>query len=129
MYDDRSAGGCANHSDLSTEHFSAAGTVLSSSVSYQSRTAFDSFIPMEVACSKQEIDMLVQSSGATAAMAIAEDRSNPIKMKRALPYKWCALSTQHDEKSTTKQRSASELSSFNGTAQPGEWYSFQVRKC
>ncbi len=56
-------------------------------VRIESRTAYDSFYPMEVCATQEEIDNLV-SSQAGNYLLFPEDRKFPIRMTNDLPYKW-----------------------------------------
>ncbi|TKC07197.1 glycoside hydrolase domain-containing protein [Pedobacter frigoris] len=79
-------------------------------IEIQSRTAFDSFFPMEIVAKKSEVENLVKKS-ASPYLVFPEDRKFPIKMFDDIPYKW-----------VTKGSSAL----FTGTAQRNEYYVFQL---
>ena len=79
-------------------------------IEIQSRTAFDSFFPMEIVAKKAEVEDLVKKS-ATPYLVFPEDRKFPIRMFDDIPYKWII-----------KGASAS----FTGNAQRNEYYVFQL---
>lgn len=76
----------------------------------QSRTAFDSFFPMEVAATVKEKESYLAKNPA-ALYLFAEDRKNPIRMRAGLPMKWL------------NDRQGKE---FTGEAAPNEYYAFQI---
>ena len=76
----------------------------------ESRTDFDSFYPMEVIATKEEVASYCKQS-ADDWFLFPEDRSNPIRMKDYLPVKWM------DYRQGTK---------FVGEAAPNEYYAFQI---
>ena len=76
----------------------------------QARTEFQSFYPMEVVATKDEItDLLYKSSG--DYLVFAEDRTFPIRMPDALPLRW------------VQQKPAAD---FHGSAQKNEYYALQL---
>ncbi len=77
---------------------------------FQSRTAFDSFYPMEVIPLKSEKDALFAEHTADYLL-FPEDRIFPVRMKDEIPYKWI-LSGPSDE--------------FHGEALKHEYYAFQI---
>ena len=79
-------------------------------VRIESRTAYDSFYPMEVCATQEEIDNLVNSQAGNYLL-FPEDRKFPIRMTNDLPYKWI------EEKPSVR---------FEGTALRNEYYAFQV---
>lgn len=79
-------------------------------VRIESRTAFDSFYPMEVIATKEETEKYQQTYCQTFYL-FPEDRKYPIRMKHYLPQKWINY----------KQ---GEL--FQGNARPNEYYAFQI---
>lgn len=76
----------------------------------ESRTAFDSFYPMEVIATASEKENYRQAN-AGRFHVFPEDRAYPIRMKADIPYKWLQK-TDH--------------SLFKGTAAPNEYYAFQL---
>jgi len=79
-------------------------------IEFQSRTAFDSFYPMEViALDKEKEEMFAEFTG--DYLLFPEDRSFPIRMKDEIPYKWA-------------RRGPSGR--FYGVAQRNEYYAFQI---
>lgn len=76
----------------------------------QSRKEFDSFYPMEVTATQDELNNLVDHSK-TDYITFVEDRENPIKMRDHIPLKWIKSGINHN---------------FNGTALRNEYYAFQL---
>lgn len=76
----------------------------------QSRTAFDSFYPMEVCATEAEIKQLVNNSSSNYLL-FPEDRKFPIRMNNDLPLRWI-------ENGAQKQ--------FEGVAKRNEYYTFQI---
>ncbi len=79
-------------------------------IAIESRTAFDSFYPMEVIATKTEERLLLQKRN-NVLMLFPEDRRYPIRMQHDIPYRWISRKATH---------------SFNGTADRNEYYTFQV---
>ena len=79
-------------------------------VRVESRTQFDSFYPMEIAASAEEKANYRQAN-LGRFLVFPEDRSNPVRMKTNVPYKWLQ---------------GQERFSFKGVAQPNEYYAFQL---
>jgi len=80
-------------------------------VEIQSIDEFNSFYPMEVIATPEEVGRLVASHANRAFLLFPEDRSNPIRMTGDLPQKW-VLEEQKQE--------------FAGDADRGEFYAFQI---
>jgi hypothetical protein len=76
----------------------------------QSRTAFDSFYPMEVCATASETKQLVSSSQ-DDYLLFPEDRKYPIRMTNDLPLRWIG------KKPSTQ---------FRGTVMKNEYYAFQI---
>lgn len=76
----------------------------------ESRTAFDSFYPMEVIATANEKDNY-RKTNPGRFLVFPEDRTHPIRMRAHIPYKWLQ-SPDH--------------STFRGTALPNEYYAFQL---
>ena len=76
----------------------------------QARKEFDSFFPMEVVATKEELKKIVDGSDSNY-IAIAEDRKHPIKMRDHLPLKWIKEGIS---------------GSFEGNAMRNEYYTFQI---
>ena len=76
----------------------------------ESRTAFDSFYPMEVAATTKEKNAYLAKNNASLYL-FPEDRKNPIRMRENLPLMWMDY----------KQGKA-----FVGEGAPNEYYTFQV---
>lgn len=79
-------------------------------VRVESRQAFDSFYPMEVAATAREKENYINRHKAPLYL-FAEDRRFPIRMRSNLPTKWLA----------DKQGKL-----FRGEAAPNEYYTFQI---
>ena len=67
--------------------------------------------PMEVIATEAERKSLIEKAGDAPYLLFPEDRKYPIAMRRDLPYRWI-------------QRGPT--TNFTGTAQPGEYYTFQI---
>ena len=80
-------------------------------VQIQSIDAFNSFYPMEVIATAQEMADLLDAHPKNAFLLFPEDRRYPIRMTRDLPFRWI-------QKCVRKQ--------FTGQADRGEFYAFQV---
>jgi len=77
----------------------------------QARTEFDRFDPMEIIATADETSALINAHHNESYLLFPEDRKFPSKMTDDLPVKWV---TQGPGKT------------FKGSAQPGEFYVFQV---
>lgn len=78
---------------------------------FQAISDFHSFYPMEVIATAQEKEDLLKSKPNDPYILFTEDRRYPIRMTTDLPYKWIE-DNRHD--------------SFEGTADKGEYYTFQI---
>lgn len=78
---------------------------------FQAINEFHSFYPMEVIATAKEKDDLLKSQPKDPYILFTEDRRYPIRMTTDLPYKWIE-DNRHD--------------SFEGTADKGEYYTFQI---
>lgn len=78
---------------------------------FQAINEFHSFYPMEVIATVKEKDDLLKSQPEDPYILFTEDRRYPIRMTTDLPYKWIE-DNRHD--------------SFEGTADKGEYYTFQI---
>lgn len=76
----------------------------------ESRTAFDSFYPMEVVLLSAEHDNYIKANP-SPMLLFAEDRSLPIRMKEKLPQRWIGYT---------------QGSAFSGTGLRNEYYAYQV---
>ncbi|MCK0158277.1 DUF6067 family protein [Cellulophaga sp. F20128] len=76
----------------------------------QARREFDSFYPMEVTATQDEVYQFANSLNVDY-FAFTEDRRNPIRMRDNLPLKWI-------KDGVTNQ--------FEGTAERNEYYTFQI---
>ena len=79
---------------------------------FQARTTFDSFYPMEVVATKQELGRLLAAHQAEPYLLFPEDRRYPIRMSEDLPKRWI---------DTRAGRTA-----FSGEAQRNEYYALQI---
>ena len=79
-------------------------------VRVESRSAFDSFYPMEVTATLKEKEAYLKMNPAPLYL-FAEDRKNPIRMRDNIPAKWLA------------DKQGKE---FAGEAAPNEYYAFQI---
>eukprot|EP00440_Ansanella_granifera_P046655 gb/GFBE01050524.1/.p1 GENE.gb/GFBE01050524.1/~~gb/GFBE01050524.1/.p1 ORF type:complete len:133 (+),score=13.87 gb/GFBE01050524.1/:1-399(+) len=81
-------------------------------VGLQSRSKFAAFSDEEFISTAEERAVLAARAPADApAIIVGEDRSRPIRMRKQVPYTWA--NKQH-------------LAHFQGSAQPGEKYTFQL---
>ena len=80
-------------------------------VQFQSIDEFNSFYPMEVIATADEVRSLLGKRIRSPFLLFPEDREHPIKMTGDLPYRWI-------------ERGA--FQKFSGTADCSEFYSFQV---
>lgn len=78
---------------------------------FQAISDFHSFYPMEVIATAQEKEDLLKSKPNDPYILFTEDRRFPIRMTTDLPYKWIE-DNRHDF--------------FEGTADKGEYYTFQI---
>ena len=78
---------------------------------FQAISDFHSFYPMEVTATAQEKEDLLKSKPNDPYILFTEDRRCPIRMTTDLPYKWIE-DNRHDF--------------FEGTADKGEYYTFQI---
>lgn len=80
-------------------------------VQYQSINDFHSFYPMEVIATAAEKEAIKKAQPSGKYILFPEDRRFPIRMTADIPYKWVD-DNRHD--------------SFEGTADKGEYYVFQL---
>lgn len=78
--------------------------------SVQSRTAFDSFYPMEVCATTAEVNAYTSKYNKQFYL-FPEDRKYPIRMQKQVPYKWIV---------------SNEQAGINSVALQNEYYTFQV---
>jgi len=55
---------------------------------FQARTDFDSFYPMEVVATAQEVKSFLALHAAEPVLVVPEDRRFPIRMRDDLPKRW-----------------------------------------
>jgi Glycoside hydrolase 123, N-terminal domain len=77
----------------------------------QARSEFHSFYPMEVVAAAYEVEHILSNNPNQPYLLFPEDRKYPIRMKHRLPLRWI-------KKGPSTQ--------FTGTAQPNEYYAFQI---
>ena len=77
----------------------------------ESVNAMNSFYPMEVIATKQEVQNLIKANSDKSYLVFTEDRSHPIKMQRDLPQRWIQKGI---------------ASKFTDAALRGENFSFQL---
>ncbi|MGC9004323.1 MAG: glycoside hydrolase domain-containing protein [bacterium] len=77
----------------------------------QARDEFNSFYPMEVIATREEIDSLLSRYPFKEYLVFPEDRLFPVKMFETIPQKWAIEGPKEV---------------FHGEAQPGEYYVFQL---
>ena len=82
----------------------------------QSRTHFDAWTEMELAATAEETAALLKSAGPGGVLLVTEDRTRAVRMRQHLPQLWA-------ERAGSNARS---LKVFEGTAAPGEAYTFQI---
>ena len=80
-------------------------------VQFQAINELNSFYPMEVIATSNETARLLKEHPGEKYILFTEDRKFPIRMTTDIPYKWIA-DNRHDF--------------FNGQADKGEYYVFQV---
>jgi hypothetical protein len=80
-------------------------------VQYQAINALNSFYPMEIIATAKEKENLLRQHAAESYILFTEDRQYPIRMTTDLPQKWI-VDNRHD--------------TFEGTADKGEYYTFQL---
>lgn len=80
-------------------------------VQYQAIDEFNSFYPMEVIATAAEKAAILKARPEESYILFTEDRRYPIRMTTDIPYKWVAEG-RHD--------------AFEGTADKGEYYVFQL---
>lgn len=76
----------------------------------ESRTAFDSFYPMEITAAAAEKEQYRKDNSASFWI-FPEDRMYPVRMKKEIPYKWLQMLPG---------------TAFKGSAMPNEYYTFQL---
>lgn len=80
-------------------------------VQFQAIDSLNSFYPMEVIATRDEVRQIVEANSSLGYLLFPEDRSNPIKMTKDLPYKWIRDGVRNR---------------FSGDAERGEFFSFQI---
>jgi hypothetical protein len=88
----------------------ATNLPLAKVVQYQAINSLNSFYPMEIIATAKEKDNLLRQHQEEQYILFIEDRLYPIRMTTDLPAKWIT-DNRHDM--------------FEGTAQKGEYYTFQ----
>lgn len=77
----------------------------------ESRTEFDSFYPMEIAATADEVAAYADQNGNRPFLVFTEDRSLPVRMRHNIPVKWLSVV---------------QGAPFEGKAAPNEYYAFQA---
>jgi hypothetical protein len=77
----------------------------------QASDEFDSFFPMEVVATQDEMQTMLADYPDASYLLFPEDRRFPIRMQHDLPLRWINFGPH---------------TSFEGQAQPGEYYPFQI---
>ena len=85
--------------------------VANAAASYRSPAQFNAQVPMEVAATSDQTSTLLSQHPHASILLFPEDRAHPIRMNDALPQSWI-------KRGPTGQ--------FQGQAQPGEFYCFQI---
>ncbi len=80
-------------------------------VAIQARREFHRFDPMEVVATRMEVEALLAAHPGRSYVLFPEDREHAIRMPDDLPLRWTTLGLRQD---------------FEGHAQPGEYYVFQI---
>ena len=80
-------------------------------IEMQSINEFNSFFPMEVIASNEEVKTLISQHSGRSYLVFPENRKYPIRMKQDLPYRWIKGGPSSD---------------FTGTACRNEYYAFQL---
>jgi len=80
-------------------------------VEIQSKTGFDSFYPMEVPATREEVAEIIVKNRKSEYLVFPEDRKYPVRMFETIPLKWAKTGPSTE---------------FRGEAQPGEYYFFQI---
>ena len=80
-------------------------------VQFQSIDEFNSFYPMEIIATKGEVNYLTRRNKNKSFMLFPEDRSNPIKMTKDLPFKWI---------------NEGPRDTFTAEVNMGEYFTFQI---
>lgn len=80
-------------------------------IRFEAINEFNSFYPMEVIATKQEITSLLEKNKSRDFLVFPEDRKYPIRMTGHLPYRWIKKGVTND---------------FKGVAQRNEFYVYQL---
>ncbi|MQY79254.1 MAG: hypothetical protein GH151_08700 [Bacteroidetes bacterium] len=90
---------------------SVSGLPEARAIEMQSINEFNSFFPMEVIATNEEIDALINQHSERSYLVFPENRKYPIRMQQDLPYRWIIRGLSSD---------------FKGTACRNEYYAFQI---
>lgn len=90
---------------------SVSGLPEAIAIEMQSINEFNSFFPMEVIATNEEIDALINQHSERSYLIFPENRKYPIRMQQDLPYRWIIRGPSSD---------------FKGTAYRNEYYAFQI---
>jgi hypothetical protein len=77
----------------------------------ESINAINSFYPMEVIATEEEVNSLVHQNAGKSYLVFPEDRLHSIRMKHDLPLRWIINGVKN---------------TFNGEAKRGEYYAYQL---
>lgn len=80
-------------------------------IRFEAINTFNSFYPMEVIATKQEVSSLLNKNKSKDFLVFPEDRKYPIRMTSHLPYRWIQKGITND---------------FKGVAQRHEFYVYQL---
>ena len=80
-------------------------------IQFQSVDDFNSFYPMELIATKDEMNTLLKKNPGKSYLVFTESRDNPIRMTTDLPAKWITDGAGKG---------------FTGTAKKGEYFTFQI---
>ncbi|MBD3413678.1 MAG: DUF5107 domain-containing protein, partial [Candidatus Aminicenantes bacterium] len=78
---------------------------------FQSINEFNSFFPMEVIATNNEVSQIIDDHPDSLYLVFPESRKFPIRMKKHLPYRWIQRGPQEE---------------FQASASRGEYFSFQL---
>jgi len=79
---------------------SVSGLPESRAIEMQSINEFNSFFPMEVIATNEEIDALINQHSERSYLIFPENRKYSIRMKQDLPYRWIIKGPSSDFKGT-----------------------------
>jgi hypothetical protein len=102
-------------------------------VEIQARGEFHRMDPMEVIATEAEVAQLLAAYPQADYLLFPEDRKYAIRMVEDLPLKWCVADSSGPDRLTAGLRTdrltaglRTAAQEFQGEAQPGEYYPFQI---